>query len=180
MRLLQFTIDAIVGMLFSSADPNLFGSRKRRKEKAKLSKEFKKMAGETQEEIEALQAKNPFESAAAKSAMAQSARASKQLATRYANMMGANATPEAMIAGQQAATEAVAGTAGDIATGAEANKLAELAQLRGMKSQQLGQYGQIKQSSIEERGSGWNTFFQGVGALGGLAKGGAEAAKLFI
>ena len=52
MRILQFILVSLVNILFASADPNLFGSRKRRKEKNRLAGEFKSMAAETQGEID--------------------------------------------------------------------------------------------------------------------------------
>lgn len=176
MKILQFILDSIVSILFTSADPNLFGSRKRRKEKAKLAKEFKGFATEAQRDIDVLKATNPFESAAAKSAMATSARKAKQMQQRYANILGGQATPESLIAAQGATQEAIGATAGDIATGAEALRAGEVAQLRSEKAGYRGQYGQMKKSSIEERGSGWRDFFQTVlPAVGGMMEGGGSA-----
>ena len=166
MGTINFIIDVFRTALFSSADPCLFGSKKRIEKKHDLAQEFKEMAGDTQSEIDILKGQNPFESAAAKSAMAEAARRSKQIGERYANMMGANATPEAMIAAQGQTQNAIAGTAGDIATGAEANKLAQLSQLRGEKMGQMGQYGQTEQSSIDEYGSGWKDFFSSLNVIG--------------
>lgn len=175
MDLLKLIFTACINILFTSADPYLFGSRKRRKEKDKLSKEFKEMAADTQSEIDAAKVKNPFESAAAKSAMTKAARNSRQLATRYANMMGGNANPEAIIAAQGATQQSVADTAGNIAVGAEANKNAELARLRAEKASQLGQSAAMKQSSIDEIGSGWKAFFDdALPALGGLTEAGGN------
>lgn len=171
MRLFWHILEVLVNVFFSPADPELFGSRKRRKAKEKLAEEMKSMANKTQEEIDALKAVNPFESASAKSAMATSSRRAKQMQNRFGNMLGANATPESIIAAQGATQQAIGATAGDIATGAEANKLAQIGQLRGIKGAQQGQYANISTSAIDERGSGWNTLFQGVQALGGLAEG---------
>ena len=176
MKIIQFILTSIVNVLFTSADPNLFGSRKRRKAKSRLANEFKGMAAETQSEIDILKSVNPFESAAAKSAMATSARQAKQISTRYANMMGGQASPEALVAAQGATQEAVAGTAGQIAVGAEANKEAKLARLRGEKAAQLGQYAGTKQSSIDERGSGWTAFMGTLDTIGGLAEAGGSLA----
>ena len=174
MKILQLIFDALVCVLFTSADPNLFGSRKRRKAKERLASEQKSLAADTQSEIDLLKTQNPFESAAAKSAMTASARNAKQLQKRYSNLLGGNTNPEAIIASQAATQEAVAGTAGDIATGAEANKLAEMAQLKGLKANQMGQAFSTQESSINERGSGWGTLFQGLQALGGVAEGGGS------
>lgn len=188
MKIFQFVLASIINVLFTSADPNLFGSRKRRKKKEKLANEFKAMAKETQGEIDILKSQNPFESASAKSAMATSARRSKQLQTRFGNMLGGNASAESLVAAQGATQEAVAGTAGDIAVGSEALKAQKIAGLRGQKSGQMGNYGQTMQSSIDEYGSGWNSFFntllpgvmsisEGVGgAISGAGEGGGGAA----
>jgi hypothetical protein len=162
-------IDLIIKAFFTSATPNLFGSKKRREAKEKLAGSFREAAGGTQEEIERLKTLNPFESAAAKSAMAESSRKAKQTQQRFANIMGGNVNPEAMVAAQQATQEAVAGTAGDIATGAEANKAAQLAQLRGEKTQQLGQAAGIEMAAIDEQGQGWKDFFGAMESVGNLA-----------
>lgn len=179
MRALQIIYESIVNLFFTSADPNLFGSKKRRKEKEKLSNEFKGYAADIQSDIDIAKSANPFESAAAKSAMATSSRQAKQMQNRYANMLGGNTNPEAIIAAQGATQDAVAGTAGDIAVGSEALKQQQLAQLRGEKASMLGQSGAIKQSSIDERGSGWNTLFQGISAIGGGLEGISGAVKAF-
>lgn len=171
MKLLQFILNTITTVFFTSADPNLFGSRKRRKGKEDLAAKFESRAADTQGEIDILKTKNPFEGAAAKSAMATSKRNATQIQQRYANMLGGNASAESLVAAQGATQEAVAGTAGDIAVGSEANKAAQLAQLRGEKMGMQSQAGAIEQSSIEERGSGWSTLFQGLDALGGIAEG---------
>jgi len=171
MRILQFILISIVNVLFTSADPNLFGSRKRRKEKTRLANEFKGMAADTQGEIDTLKTQNPFETAAAKSAMAASGRKAKQIQKRYMNLLGGNSNPEALVAAQGATQEAVSGTAGDIAVGSEALKQQQLAQLRGEKAAQLGQYSGVKQSAIDERGSGWSGFFNSLESIGKFAQG---------
>ena len=171
MKTLLFILSSIVNLFFSSADPNLFGSRKRRKEKASLANEYKNAAADTQLEIDALKTENPFESASAKSAMVTASRNAKQIQSRYANMLGGNNNPEALVAAQGATQAAVAGTAGNIAVGSEALKAQQIAQLKGEKSAQLNQYGATKQSSIDERGSGWTSFMGTLDTLGGLAEG---------
>lgn len=171
MEFLKDFYYAIINSFFVSATPNLFGSRKRKAAKEDLSSSFKDMAGDTQTEIEKLKTVNPFESAASKSAMAEASRKAKQTQQRFSNLLGANTNPESIIAGQQATQEAVSGTAGDIAVGAEANKAAELAQLRGEKAQQLGQAAGIEMSAIDEQGKGWKDFFSAVGDIGNLASG---------
>jgi hypothetical protein len=107
--------------------------------------------------------------------MAEASRKAKQTQQRFSNIMGGNINPEAIVASQQATQEAVAGTAGDIATGAEANKAAQLAQLRGEKTQQLGQAAGIQMSAIDEYGQGWKDFLSnleaGTSAIGNLTEG---------
>ena len=160
----------IFSAFFTSASPNLFGSVKRRKEKAELAEGFRKDAAQTQSEIDALKVQNPFESASAKSAMAESSRKAKQTQQRFANMLGGSTNPEALIAAQQATQEAISGTAGDIAVGAEARKSAELAQLRGEKAKQKTQSSMLEQASINERGSGWKDFFSSLEGIGAIAE----------
>jgi hypothetical protein len=180
MKVFSLIFKVIKCVYFSSADPNLFGSRKRRKGKEAIAGEFKAMAGDTQAEIEALKTKDPFQSAAAKGAMARTARGAKEMQTRLFNVMGAGASPEALISAQGKTTEALGATAGQIATGAEAQKTAELAQLRGEKMGAMGTYAGIKKSAEEERGSGWTSLFEGISALGDLASGVGQAAGVFM
>jgi hypothetical protein len=169
MKIFNHFLSVITSVFLSSATPNLFGSQKRKKAKAELAGTFKEAAGETQKEIEALKVQNPFETAAAKSAMTEASRRAKQTQQRFANVLGGNINPEAVIAAQQASQEAVAGTAGDIATGAEANKAAQLAQLRGEKAGQLQQSAGIQMESIAEQGQGWKDFFSSLDSIGNLA-----------
>ncbi len=180
MKLIVMIYDVIRNAYSFSADPNLFGAKHREIEKKRIGQEFKEMAGDTQAEIEALKTRDPFQSAGAKSAMTRTARNVKQMQTRMFNVMGAGATPEAMIAAQGQAGQAIGGAAGQIAVGAEAQKAAELARLRGEKMGQMGQYAGIKTSAIEEKGSGWSTLFEGISALGDLASGVAGGAKPFM
>lgn len=184
MKIFNHLFHSLINTFFSSATPNLFGSKKRRKEREDLSESFKTYASETQKEIDELKSKNPFESAAAKSAMAESSRKAKQIQQRFANTMGGNINPETLIASQQASQEAIAETAGDIATGSEANKAAQLAQLRGEKAAQLGQSAMIKQSAIDERGQGWKDFFGAfesvTSSLGNLSSGAGAAVGALV
>jgi hypothetical protein len=176
MKLLLSIFNVLRNAYSFSADPNLFGSKKRREGKSAIANEFKSMAGDTQQDIDILKSQNPWETAGAKSAMKGTKRNVKQMQTRMFNTMGAGATPEAIIAAQGQATEAIGGAAGEIAVGAEAQKTAELARLRGEKMGEMGQYAGIKQSAEDERGSGWNTLFQGISSLGSLATGVGGAA----
>lgn len=182
MNVIKLILSSLACAYNPDLNCNLFGSRKRRKEKAALAGEFKEAAGETQAEIDQLKTVNPFESASAKSAMTRSARTAQQMRERMFNTMGAGVTPEALIASQGAASEAEAQAAGQIASGAEAAKAAEIARLRGLKSGQMGAYGGMMQSSIDERGSGWKDALsametlakvsEGVGKAGGSLGGG--------
>ena len=177
MKLLRLIIRIIVNTYFSSADPNLFGSIKRRQGKQNIANEYKAMATGTQSEIDQIKSENPFESAGAKAAMAKASLGARQMQTRMLNTMGAGgATPEAIIASQGATNEALGSAAGRIAVGAEANKANQINNLRSDKNQQMGMYGGMSASAESERGTGWNTLFQGIDALGKLASGGGQAA----
>lgn len=173
MKIFNYVLRVVINTFFVSATPNLFGSKKRREEKAELSAGFKQSAVDTQKDIDQLKVQNPFESAAAKSAMTAANRKAKQTQQRFANVMGGNSNPEAAIAAQSATQNAVAGAAGDIAVGSEAQKQAGLAQLRGEKARDLGQAGQLEQAAINERGAGWKDFFSAwsFGNTAGLMKG---------
>lgn len=171
MKLIHLIFRVVINTYFSSADPNLFGSISRRKGKQNIANEYKAMAGGTQDEINQLKAENPFESAGAKAAMAKASVGARQMQTRMLNTMGAGATPEAIIAAQGATNEAVGGAAGQIAVGSEANKANQINSLRNDKTRQMGMYGGIAASAEGERGSGWNTLFQGIEGLGRVASG---------
>lgn len=158
-----------------SADPNLFGSIKRRKEKAELADTFTGRAADVEGDIKQVQAVNPFESAAAKSAMKRASRGAKAMQTRTLNVLGAGASPEALIAAQGATGEALGSAAGQIATGAEAMKGREVSELRRLKAGYEGQAAGIKQSSIEERGSGWRDAFSLLDTVAGGVGGAISA-----
>jgi hypothetical protein len=179
MKLLQLIFKVLVTAYFSSADPNLFGSVKRRKGKQAIADEYKTMATGTQAEIDQRKSENPFESAGAKAAMTKASQGAKQMQTRMLNTMGAGATPEALIAAQGATNEALGSAAGQIAAGSEANKINQISDLQRQKTQQMGMAGNMSASAESERGSGWNTLFQGIGALGSLASGAGQAAEAF-
>lgn len=180
MELLRFIFRIIVNAYFTSADPNLFGATKRRKAKENIANEYKAMATGTQEQIDQLRAENPFESAGAKAAMAKASLGARQMQTRMLNTMGTGATPEAIVAAQGATSEALGSAAGNIAVGAEANKANQINNLQGLKTQQMGMYGNMANAAEAERGSGWQTLFQGIQAVGSLASGAGQAAKAFI
>ena len=157
----------------------MYGSRKRIKQTSALANEFKTAANETQREIDMLKSANPFESAAAKSAMATASQNSKQFYNRAMNQLGANASPEAIVAAQGAATAGQSGAAGSIAVGAEANKLNEINALRGLKENQMKTYGATKQSSINQIGTGWKDFFSSLDSIGDLASAVAKPGQIF-
>ncbi|MDD4971893.1 MAG: hypothetical protein PHT07_20905 [Paludibacter sp.] len=133
------------------------------------------MATGTQDQIDQIKAENPFESAGAKAAMARASSGAKQMQTRMLNTMGAGATPEAIVGAQGAASQALGSAAGEIAAGAEANKANQISNLRGEKTQQMGMYGGMSASAEAERGSGWDTLFKGINALGSFASGAGQA-----
>lgn len=167
MRLITFFIQALVNLYSFSANPNLFGSKKI----DKVAGLARTRAEGTQTDMESLQSMNPFETAAAKSAMAKASRTSKQMQNRMFNMMGDNASPEAVIAAQGTVNEGLGATAGAIAAGAEANKDRQIMQLRGLKEQQMGEYGQQKNQAVNTNLKGWSTVFQGIDAAGGILEG---------
>ncbi|WP_297097842.1 hypothetical protein [uncultured Draconibacterium sp.] len=170
LRILK-SIVRVVKSVYGSADPNLFGSNKRRKEKAGLAGEFKALSDNTQNEIDTLKASNSFESASAKSVMKKATRNARQYQTRALNTMGANASAEAIVASQGAVTEGLGAAAGQIAAGAEANKINQVNALQNLQQNQLGTYGSIKADSINERGTGWQSFFDNLDGIGKIISG---------
>jgi hypothetical protein len=180
MKLINYFFRVIINTFFLSATPNLFGSKRRREEKLGYGESLTKQASETQKEIDLLKVQNPFESAAAKSAMAESTRRARQTQQRFANVMGGDTNPEALVAAQQATQEAVAGTAGDIAVGAEAQKKAEIAQLRGIKAQKQGQSIQARLASTDEWGAGWRDLFSGIGGLTPMVSGSMQGGSAAV
>jgi hypothetical protein len=177
MKILQLLLHSIINVLFASFSPNLFGSRKRRKAYESMQGDMLDEAEDTQAEIDNLKSVNPFESAAAKSAMKTASRNAKQMSKRYANMMGGGATPEAMVAAQGASQEAVGSAAGQIAAGAESTKASQVANLQNMRQSQLGQANQLGSSAAAEIGTGWSSFFnEALPAMSGLMSGAGQAA----
>jgi hypothetical protein len=176
MRLLLSIFNVIRNAYSFSADPNLFGSKKRREEKEDLAGEFTEKGVDVEHEIAGVKTQNPFESAAAKSAMTRASSSAKQYQTRFLNTMGANASAESIVAAQGATGKAIGTAAGEIATGAEAMKKQELSELRGLKAGYEGQASGLAQSAIDERGSGWKDAFSALGSISGAIKGGIGAA----
>lgn len=164
--------------MFTSADPNLFGSRKRRKAKEKLADQVREQAVETEADIQELQTRDPFQSAAAKSALKTASQQAKQQQQRALNVLGTGASPEAIVAATGKAQAGIGEAAGEIATGAEATKAAQLQQLEARKAGQQTQATQIQQSAVDEIGSGWRDFYATFfNPLAGGIKGGAQAAS---
>lgn len=176
MKPLRFILRILVNTYFSSATPNLFGATNRRKAKQNIANEYKAMATGTQEQIDQIKAENPFESAGAKAAMTKASLGARQMQTRMFNTMGTGATPEAIIAAQGAINEALGSAAGQIAAGAEANKTNQINGLNSLKTQQMGMYGNMSNAAENERGSGWDSLFKGIQAVGSLASGAGQAA----
>lgn len=174
MKILKNILNSVVNVFFTSADPNLFGiggfvgdildggEGKRDSASKKLSKRQQGYADETQLDIDTARSRNPFESAAAKSALATASRRAKQIQKRYANQMGGRASAESMVASQGATQSAIAGATGAIATGAEAQKANEIARLRSEKAGYRGQSASTEQGRIDNIGSGWKHFFTNV------------------
>jgi hypothetical protein len=174
MKLLQLITRVLITAYFSSADPNLFGSQARRKGKEAIANQYKDMASGTQDQIDQVNAENPFESAGAKAAMARASQGAQAMQTRVLNTMGAGASPEAIVGEQGATNQEIGSAAGNIAAGAEANKVNRIDSLGRLKTQQMGMYGSEQDSAEAQRGSGWNTLFQGIDSLGKVASGGGQ------
>jgi len=179
MKLLSLIISVLINAYKPSADPNLFGSNKRRKAKEGLAGEFQNLAGETQSRIDELQSLNPFESASAKAAMTKASRNAKLMQTRSLNAMGTNASPETLVAMQGATNEALGTAAGHIAAVSEADKNNQISNLERLKTSQMGMYGNMGANAADEYGSGWNTLFQGIDALGNVASGVGQGINAF-
>lgn len=160
MKLFRFILSAFINAYKPSADPNLFGSKKINK----VAGLARARAEETQKDIDAAQSENPFESAAAKSAMTKASQTSKQMQNRMLNTMGGNASPEALIAAQGNLNQSTGSVAGQIATGAEQTKQNEIMRLRGLKEQQMGEYG-------NQKGNAVNAANKAVDLVGQIAQG---------
>lgn len=176
MKILRFILSAFINAYKPSADPNLFGSKKL----DKVAGLARTRANETQADIDALKSENPFESAGAKAAMAKASRTAKQMENRLINTMGGNASPEALIAAQGNLNQSIGSAAGEIAAGAEQNKKRETMMLKGLKEQQMGEYGNQKNAANQVKMQGWGTVFQGIDSLSQLAKGSGEAASALM
>jgi len=171
MKIVKILAEAIRVAYSPSITPNMFGSKKRKSQKEDISNDFKGYADDTQQEINKTESLNPFESAAAKSAMAKASRNARQMQTRNLNALGAGASPEALLASQENVNQAMGSAAGSIAAGADNTRNAQLNSLRNLQAGQRGTAAQYENAAADEIGKGWNTLFQTIGAIGGVASG---------
>ena len=150
---------------------SMVNSRKRRKAQNKLAGRYFDKADELGNEISSEKSKDPFQSAGAKSTMAKASRNAKQMQQRTLNTLGAGASPEALIAQQGKTAQAQGSAAGQIATGAEAQKQANISNLRSQQASYESQAAGIKSNAINERGKGWNEFLNNSGEVGDVGSG---------
>ena len=151
----------------------MFGTNK----KFKIASEFDALADQSQNEIEALKAQNPFETAAAKSAMAKASLGAQNYYSRAMNTMGANASPEAQIAAQGQAGQTLGSAAGEIAVGSEANKTAQINALKTLQQNQMATAAGIKTQAIDQA---WQNMFKAVDTAGGVMSGAGQAAGTLL
>lgn len=157
MKILRLIVVSFYNLLFTSADPNLFGSQKRQQAYQEQADKFYNKAEEAESE-------NPFESAAAKSAMTKATKSAQQMSKKFLNTMGANQTAESKLSAMGQTQSALASAAGNIAAGAE--------QTAAQKAAQYNQMGaSAEQKGIAEKGSGWDSFMDIMNTAGGLATG---------
>lgn len=142
----------------------MFGTNK----KFKIASEFDALADQSKNEIEALKAQNPFETAAAKSAMAKASLGAQNYYSRAMNTMGANASPEAQIAAQGQAGQTLGSAAGEIAVGSEANKTAQINALKTLQQNQMATAAGIKTQAIDQE---WQNMFKAVDTAGRVMSG---------
>ena len=151
----------------------MFGTNK----KFKIASEFDALADQSKNEIEALKAQNPFETAAAKSAMAKASLGAQNYYSRAMNTMGANASPEAQIAAQGQAGQTLGSAAGEIAVGSEANKTAQINALKTLQQNQMATAAGIKTQAIDQA---WKNMFKAVDTAGGVMSGAGQAAGTLL
>lgn len=151
----------------------MFGTNK----KFKIASEFDALADQSKNEIEALKAQNPFETAAAKSAMAKASLGAQNYYSRAMNTMGANASPEAQIAAQGQAGQTLGSAAGEIAVGSEANKTAQINALKTLQQNQMATAAGIKIQAIDQA---WENMFKAVDTAGGVMSGAGQAAGTLL
>ena len=143
----------------------------------KIASEFDALADQSKNEIEALKAQNPFETAAAKSAMAKASLGAQNYYSRAMNTMGANASPEAQIAAQGQAGQTLGSAAGEIAVGSEANKTAQINALKTLQQNQLATAAGIKTQAIDQA---WQNMFKAVDTAGGVMSAQGQAAGTLL
>ena len=151
----------------------MFGINK----KFKIASEFDALADQSKNEIEALKAQNPFETAAAKSAMAKASLGAQNYYSRAMNTMGANASPEAQIAAQGQAGQTLGSAAGEIAVGSEANKTAQINALKTLQQNQMATAAGIKTQAIDQA---WQNMFKAVDTTGGVMSAQGQAAGTLL
>lgn len=151
----------------------MFGTNK----KFKIASEFDALADQSKNEIEALKAQNPFETVAAKSAMAKASLGAQNYYSRAMNTMGANASPEAQIAAQGQAGQTLGSAAGEIAVGSEANKTAQINALKTLQQNQMATAAGIKIQAIDQA---WENMFKAVDTAGGVMSGAGQAAGTLL
>lgn len=151
----------------------MFGTNK----KFKIASEFDALADQSKNEIEALKAQNPFETAAAKSAMVKASLGAQNYYSRAMNTMGANASPEAQIAAQGQAGQTLGSAAGEIAVGSEANKTAQINALKTLQQNQMATAAGIKTQAIDQA---WQNMFKAVDTAGGVMSGAGQAAGTLL
>lgn len=151
----------------------MFGTNK----KFKIASEFDALADQSKNEIEALKAQNPFETAAAKSAMAKASLGAQNYYSRAMNTMGANASPEAQIAAQGQAGQTLGSAAGEIAVGSEANKTAQINALKTLQQNQMATAAGIKTQAIDQA---WQNMFNAVDTAGGVMSAQGQAAGTLL
>ena len=145
----------------------MFGTNK----KFKIASEFDALADQSRQEIDSLKSQNPFETAAAKSAMAKASQGAQGYYSRAMNSMGGNASPEAQIAAQGVAGQTIGNAAGQIAVGAEANKTNQLNALKSLQQQQMSTSAGIKTQAID---AVWDNMFRTVDAAGSAMSGAGQ------
>lgn len=167
MKTIKIIQSVIRSSFLTSATPNFFGARRSRKLEDAFQKDWKS----TQDSIDNLNSMNPFQGAAAKSAMTKASQNAKELQTKLLNSMGASASPEAVIASAGEVNKGVGAAAGEIAAGAEANKASQLNTLKGLKAQQMGMHSQQITNTAQANAQSMEAFarlLEGAGNIAGL------------
>lgn len=165
MKILKLIQSVAKAAFISSASPDFFGARRSRKLEDAFQKDWKA----TQDSIDSLNTMNPFQGAAAKSAMTKASQNAKEMQNKILNTMGAAASPEAIIASAGEVNKGVGAAAGEIAAGAEANKNAQLNALKGLKTQQMGMHSQQITNTAQANAQSIEAFARLLEGAGGVA-----------